>query len=51
MNEQQISIAANAVAGLADATDTQIDDILEVLAGNIVSEEDCGRIRKRIAEA
>lgn len=49
MNEQQITIAANAIAGLMDATGSQIDDILEVLAGNVVSEEDCSRIRERIA--
>ncbi len=49
MNEQQITIAANAVAGLMDATSSQLEDVLETLAGNVISEEDCGRIRERIA--
>lgn len=48
MNEQQITVATNSIVELMDATKSQLDDILELLAGNIISEEDCGRIKERI---
>lgn len=48
MNDQQIKIAANAIAGLMDATGSQLDDILEALSGHIVSEEDCSRIKEAL---
>lgn len=49
MTESQITIAANSIAGLAEVTDMSIESILEVLAGNIIAEEDCGRIKNLIA--
>ncbi len=48
MNEKQLQIAANAIAGLADATQEEIDYILELLSGNVISEEDCGTIKEII---
>lgn len=45
MNEDQILTAAGAIANLMEVTGSKLDDILEVLAGNIISDEDCGRIR------
>lgn len=49
MSDHQIAIAANAIAGLMDATGSDLDAILECLAGNIISEEDCGRIKERLS--
>lgn len=49
MTDQEIAIAANAIAGLMDATGSDLDYILECLTGNIISDEDCGRIKERMA--
>lgn len=47
MKEDQIRIAANLIAGLAEVSGCPIDEILEALSGCIFSEEDCGEILER----
>lgn len=44
MTQKQIKLAANSVAGIADAADCTINDVLEVLSSCIFSEEECSEI-------
>lgn len=47
MTDQEIAIAANSIAGLAEVSGEDVNFILECLSGNVLSEEDCGRIKER----
>lgn len=48
MNTSQIAACIVAIEDLAKASDSGEDGILEVLEGNIISEEDCGEIARLI---
>lgn len=50
MNRKQREQAAQAIKELAEASETEIADIFEVLSGNIVSEEDISAIDSLIEE-
>ena len=44
MTQEQIKLAANSVSGIIEASGCSINDILEVLAGNVFSDEECSEI-------
>lgn len=48
MTDIEIVRCAQAIISLACHSGSKIDDILEVLKGNIISEEDCGSIKREI---
>ncbi len=49
MTTSQIATCTAAIEALAKASDSTVDDILDVLAGSIIADEDCGEIHRLIA--
>jgi len=48
MTDLQIQQCAGIILHLARATESCVSDILELLSGNVIDEEDCGRIRDAV---
>ena len=44
MNEKQIIKCSEAILQISTESESEIEEILELLKGNIISEEDCSRI-------
>jgi hypothetical protein len=50
MEQYEINDAADSIAGLAAATSSGVDEILELLEGDILTYDEVNRIRERIAK-
>ena len=51
MEPYAINNAADCIAGLSAATDSGVDEILELLEGEILTYDEVNRIRERIAKS